>query len=44
MTGGETLYLVLVIVATTVFALALAWVSRQSSKSQIILPRASDNP
>ena len=43
MTGGETLYLILVIAATAVFALALARVSWQCSKSQILLPPAPDN-
>ncbi len=44
MTGGEILYLVFVIVAAAVFSAALAWVSRHCSKSQILLPPASDNP
>ena len=43
MTGGEALYLVLVIAGAAIFSLALAWVSWRCSKSQIILPPAAHN-
>ncbi len=43
MTSGEALYLILVIAGAAIFSVALAWVSRQSSKSQILLPPAPHN-
>jgi hypothetical protein len=43
MSGGEALYLVFVVVTAAVFSLALAWVSRQCSKGQVLLPPETHN-